>query len=249
MTRFLLLFYLKASYNLNTTSYKWFYRWRSVKIVLWYFLKKPPLFRRNSAQSLCRTRSRMWRIRWQTNSCLHSIHYHSRLYRKRRILHKPHPPSAMVKRCVVGGCSNTNQEEVSLFKFPRDANIRKQWAKQIQRTRENWEPSDHSVVCSNHFTSDCFDVAPAVKASLGFDVKHKRILILSAVPTVFKPTKSKIRTAVQKRERRRVSNNRLGAVINGVDIVTMMVNLVAIFDYWHSNILSIIPFVSMLDCK
>ena len=62
------------------------------------------------------------------------------------------------KRCIVVGCSNENKDGVSLFKFLIRKEIREQWIKQVKRTRAGWtSPSDYSVICSCHFTGDCFE--------------------------------------------------------------------------------------------
>ena len=37
----------------------------------------------------------------------------------------------MGKRCVAAGCSNTNADGVSLFRFPRNQSLRQQWNKQL----------------------------------------------------------------------------------------------------------------------
>ena len=114
----------------------------------------------------------------------------------------------MVKRCIVANCSNTNKDGVSLHFFPKDLHVRKQWTQQVQRTRADFkEPSKHSVVCSSHFTADCFE-------GLGENVgmKIKRMLKPEAVPTIFPPRPSDIRIvsrrseAFAKRERARVSS-------------------------------------------
>lgn len=90
----------------------------------------------------------------------------------------------MVKRCVAAGCSNTHSDGVSLFHFPRDPSLRLQWTRQVQRTREGWEgPSDYSVVCSEHFTSNCFEEDSAIAAKFG--IQKRRRLKPNAVPTVF----------------------------------------------------------------
>ena len=89
----------------------------------------------------------------------------------------------MVKRCVAAGCSNTTKEGYSLFKFPRDPNLRRQWAKQICRTRAEWTPTESSVLCSTHFTEDCFELNTAIAATFG--MKIKRRLKPDAIPTVF----------------------------------------------------------------
>ena len=92
----------------------------------------------------------------------------------------------MVKRCVAAGCSNTYKEGVSLFHFPKDHGRRLQWIKQVQRTRAEWKgPSEHSVLCSDHFNDDCFEPDSAIASSLGLD-KPRRRLKADAVPTIFK---------------------------------------------------------------
>ena len=64
----------------------------------------------------------------------------------------------MVKRYIAAGCSNTNSDGLSLFQFPRDPSLRMLWTREVQRTIANWQgPSDYSVLCSDHFTNDCFE--------------------------------------------------------------------------------------------
>ena len=90
----------------------------------------------------------------------------------------------MIKRCVATGCSNTYKDGVSLFQFPRDPALRKQWTKEVQRTRANWQgPSDNSILCSKHFTNDCFEEDTAIAARFG--IEKRRRLKSNAVPTVF----------------------------------------------------------------
>ena len=96
----------------------------------------------------------------------------------------------MVKRCVAAGCSNTYSDGVSLFLFLKDHARRLQWTKQVQRTRAEWKgPSEHSVLCSDHFDEDSFEPDTAIASSLGID-KLRRRLKADAVPTVFKRTKA-----------------------------------------------------------
>ena len=91
----------------------------------------------------------------------------------------------MVKRCIAAGCSNTYSDGVSLFNFPKDQGRRQQWIRQVQRTRAEWKgPSEHSVLCSDHFTEDCFEPDTAIAASLGLS-KPRRRLKVDAVPTIF----------------------------------------------------------------
>ncbi|CAB4011359.1 uncharacterized protein LOC110233295 isoform X1, partial [Paramuricea clavata] len=72
----------------------------------------------------------------------------------------------MPERCVVYGCNNTARSEkgVSLYRIPYcDDNRqvakgrRKKWLDFIRRKRDQWTPSSGSVVCSKHFTEDCFE--------------------------------------------------------------------------------------------
>ena len=90
----------------------------------------------------------------------------------------------MVKRCVAAGCSNTNSDGVSLFQFPRDPALRMQWTREVQRTRANWQgPSDYSVLCSDHFTNDCYEEDTTIAARFG--IGKRRRLKPNAIPTVF----------------------------------------------------------------
>ena len=77
---------------------------------------------------------------------------------------------SMVKRCVAAGCSNTYSDGDNLFHFPKDHARWQQWIKQVQRTRPQWKgPSEHSVLCSDHFNEDCFKPDTAIASSLGLD--------------------------------------------------------------------------------
>uniref|UniRef100_A0A8C7V2U9 THAP-type domain-containing protein n=1 Tax=Oryzias sinensis TaxID=183150 RepID=A0A8C7V2U9_9TELE len=60
----------------------------------------------------------------------------------------------MPSRCVAAGCSNTSSESVSVYKFPKQETLLKQWTKQVQRTRANWVPTASSTLCSGHFEAD-----------------------------------------------------------------------------------------------
>ena len=43
-------------------------------------------------------------------------------------------------------------------KFPKDANLKRQWDKLVQVSRADFvEPSEHSVVYSSHFSLDCYE--------------------------------------------------------------------------------------------
>uniref|UniRef100_A0A1X7T9Y5 THAP-type domain-containing protein n=1 Tax=Amphimedon queenslandica TaxID=400682 RepID=A0A1X7T9Y5_AMPQE len=102
----------------------------------------------------------------------------------------------MVKRCVAAGCSNTYKDGVSLYTFPKDGEMRQRWAKQVQRTRMDWTgPSDHSVLCSDHFIKECFEVNFLVSS----DTRTNK-LKPGAIPTVF------TRPAVSKRKHSELVN-------------------------------------------
>ena len=89
----------------------------------------------------------------------------------------------MVKQCVAAGCSNTYKDNVSFFKFPRDPVMQQKWVKQVQRTRAEWSgPNEHSVVCSVHFTDNCFEINLAEK----FGLEKRKKLKEDAVPTIFR---------------------------------------------------------------
>lgn len=90
----------------------------------------------------------------------------------------------MVKRCVAAGCSNTYSMGVSLFLFPKDPVLRQKWTKNVQRTRAKWSgPTEHSVLCSQHFESSCFEPDADLASEMG--LHKRRRLKVDAVPTLF----------------------------------------------------------------
>ncbi|XP_061748775.1 zinc finger protein 391-like isoform X3 [Nerophis ophidion] len=62
----------------------------------------------------------------------------------------------MPRRCVVGGCNNTNREGFKLHHWPKDAKVARNWTKFVQNTRVWGKPTKWSVVCSAHFTDDSY---------------------------------------------------------------------------------------------
>ncbi|XP_049573527.1 zinc finger MYM-type protein 1 isoform X1 [Syngnathus scovelli] len=94
------------------------------------------------------------------------------------------------KRCIAMGCSNTNEAGVSLFLFPKDEGLRKQWTEQVQTTRKDWSgPTDYSVLCSAHFQETCFEPGPLMRIKLGISTRCKLVLKKDSVPTIFsRPT-------------------------------------------------------------
>jgi hypothetical protein len=117
----------------------------------------------------------------------------------------------MGKKCVVAGCSNTHKEGVNLFKFPSDKRLKRLWIKQVQTTRAHWKaPTSNSVICSIHFSEDCFQPMSILSDKLG--IKRKKLLLPDAVPTIRHTKKSlnevqnvkRVSGAHEKRERARV---------------------------------------------
>uniref|UniRef100_A0A3P9M265 THAP-type domain-containing protein n=1 Tax=Oryzias latipes TaxID=8090 RepID=A0A3P9M265_ORYLA len=92
----------------------------------------------------------------------------------------------MPSRCVAAGCSNTSSESVSVYKFPKQETLLKQWTKQVQRTRANWVPTASSTLCSEHFEADCFEETPQLIKDMGMHVRYKKVLKPNAIPTIFK---------------------------------------------------------------
>ncbi|XP_050798492.1 zinc finger protein 282-like isoform X2 [Gopherus flavomarginatus] len=89
----------------------------------------------------------------------------------------------MPARCVVARCSNTTQDGVSLFKFPKDPHVRSLWDRFVRMKRADWRGGhDRSLICSAHFTDECFDISSVTQKKLEFG---KRLLLTKiAVPTL-----------------------------------------------------------------
>ena len=144
----------------------------------------------------------------------------------------------MVNSCVAFGCSNNYKTGVSLFKFPRDVELRKKWIQQVKRTRAKWTgPSPHSVLCSEHFAEDSFE--PSTN-KLG--IKKRVVLKKDAVPTIFKrpivhvdsslpQKKSRPATACEKLNRARVSNIRISVYTHIYMIYTGVYIYILIYMY------------------
>ena len=81
------------------------------------------------------------------------------------------------------GCSNTNADSVSIFRFPKDPGLRTQWIKSVQRYREEWTDTAYSVLCNKHFEDQCFESQSKIAAS--FDMKKVPRLKPDAVTTIF----------------------------------------------------------------
>ena len=88
-------------------------------------------------------------------------------------------------RCVAAGCSNTARPGIALYKFPKDPILRKWWERQMHRTRAKWTATESSVLCSKHFTAECFEESAALASQFGIGYKRSRRLVRGAVPTIF----------------------------------------------------------------
>ena len=51
------------------------------------------------------------------------------------------------------------------------------------KTRAQWKATEHSYLCSEHFTKDCFEVDSAIAAQFG--IKKRKALKPGAVPSIF----------------------------------------------------------------
>ena len=73
----------------------------------------------------------------------------------------------MVKRCIAAAVL-TQKVMASVYSCLQDPALRAQWTKEVQRTRADWQgPSDYSVLCSNHFTNDCFEEDTIIAGRIG----------------------------------------------------------------------------------
>ncbi|KAJ8363275.1 hypothetical protein SKAU_G00121060 [Synaphobranchus kaupii] len=90
----------------------------------------------------------------------------------------------MPNRCVAYGCQKTHEDNVTLFKFPKESAEYHIWEKQVQRTRNNWTAKSTSHLCSDHFGKDCFEPKPSA-AVKGTVPKVSLKLKEGSVPTVF----------------------------------------------------------------
>ncbi|GFX63173.1 THAP-type domain-containing protein [Trichonephila clavipes] len=84
-----------------------------------------------------------------------------------------------MSHCAAYGCTNYRKKEEckskSFFKFPvKNPGLLKAWLKMIRR--ENFKPSAHSLICSDHFEETCFEYQPFT---------NRRQLKQGSIPTIF----------------------------------------------------------------
>ncbi|KAJ8382838.1 hypothetical protein SKAU_G00036160 [Synaphobranchus kaupii] len=84
------------------------------------------------------------------------------------------PRYCAVKLCKNrGGIPSKDNKKISFYPFPlRDEARLQKWVDNMKR--EEWTPSRHQYLCSDHFTEDCFDLRWGIRY-----LKH------TAVPTIF----------------------------------------------------------------
>ena len=102
-------------------------------------------------------------------------------------------------RCTVQGCSNISNHSagISLHRSPASGAVRDQWLRFVRTHRANFAPRGIFVVCSEHFTENCFERGLHVDGS-------KRTIRSHAIPTVWKKGPEKLSSA---RSRRKVRMN------------------------------------------
>ncbi|XP_050498087.1 uncharacterized protein LOC114332213 isoform X2 [Diabrotica virgifera virgifera] len=100
----------------------------------------------------------------------------------------------MPAKCSIPNCTSnyasTYEGYVSVFKYPRDNDVRQQWLKSIPR--KNWEPSHNSVVCVKHFCEDDLLFYDTYKDKDGVLKSYPRLrptLREGAVPKIFPGSK------------------------------------------------------------
>ena len=88
----------------------------------------------------------------------------------------------MVKSCCAVGCTNRSVKGcgVSFYRFPADLDRRARWVSAVNR--KNWQPTEHSWLCSSHFISGVKsddplspDFVPSVFSYTTSSLKRKQI--------------------------------------------------------------------------
>lgn len=94
----------------------------------------------------------------------------------------------MPLKCCVPGCRGNydDNEKISVFKFPSDAERRRVWSSKIPR--ENFEPTSRSVVCAKHFSPQfivTYDSATRPDGSVLTVERSRPKLTDDAYPSIF----------------------------------------------------------------
>ena len=95
--------------------------------------------------------------------------------------------------CAVADCCARHSDGVSLHKFPKVQEVRRQWIKFVSTCRADFGSSfgtrtENSRICERHFAPDCYPASYALSESLGLMGKPKRKdLLPTAIPTIQRP--------------------------------------------------------------
>lgn len=86
--------------------------------------------------------------------------------------------------CAAFGCTNRSSRDsgIRFHRFPTDAALAKQWIRAMRR--KNFTHSQHTFLCSEHFTDDDYQQNVSIMRKVGIPLKHTR-LKPGAVPSVF----------------------------------------------------------------
>ncbi|PIK41654.1 putative THAP domain-containing protein 10-like [Apostichopus japonicus] len=75
------------------------------------------------------------------------------------------------------GCSNVITNAISPHRWPNDDKTRQLWTKFVQNTRSDFiRPSQHSSICSEHFTGADYDLSFLLKEEMGLTGQQRRVL-------------------------------------------------------------------------
>ena len=112
--------------------------------------------------------------------------------------------------CTAFNCKHDGKSSVSFFQFPTNEKYRKIWVEKVRRI--DWEPTEHSRLCSAHFESHCFAQKLKLLESLGLPRPKKLILKHDAIPTIFdyEDRSSKKSAAILSRKRKSVPKPQTG---------------------------------------
>ncbi|GAA6072264.1 THAP domain-containing protein 1 [Tachysurus ichikawai] len=82
-------------------------------------------------------------------------------------------------------CGKTERPGVTLHRFPQEEEQLQHWISSMQ-TAAGWRPSESALLCSDHFTPDCFQTSGRLNSY--------------AVPSVFQPTEETSATSLETSE-------------------------------------------------
>ena len=102
-------------------------------------------------------------------------------------------------RCVVQDCDNKADTEkgISIHSCPKASSLKNRWISFVRIHRDHFNPTGVFVVCSEHFSPDCFERTVHIPV-------QRRFLKPGSVPSVWK--KNEDGSPVTDRKRRRVSS-------------------------------------------